>query len=204
MPVNMQTVFKIFIIVIILFNTKAQAQIQKSLIGYQNIPWGTKLSSIKNKNPKLLIADLCLNWPQGRELAKKEDFSCRRLVDKNFSILSVKMELEFKFDYQEKLNLVTLEYIPNALGFELNEIEKHCTETFDKLHHLIVTKYGDSLEVSNETPIFPYKKSEFKAWLPLPTEIWLAKSFGSEVNILSSCSVKINYRPRQHFDANKI
>jgi hypothetical protein len=200
----MQTVFNILIITFILFSTKAHAQIQKSLIGYQNIPWGTKLSSIKNKNPKLLIVDLCLNWPQGRELAKKEDFSCRRLVDKNFSILSVKMELEFKFDYQERLNLVTLEYTPNALGFELNEIEKHCTETFDKLHHLIVTKYGDSLEVSNESPIFPFKKSEFKAWLPLPTEIWLAKSFGSQVNILSSCSVKINYRPRQHFDANKI
>lgn len=200
----MQIFFKIFIIAFIVFNAKANAQIQKSLIGYQNIPWGTKLSSIKKNNSKLSIVDLCSDWPKGRELAKKDDFSCRRLVDKDVSILSIKMELEFKFDFEEKLNLVTLEYTPNALGFEVNEIEKYCTEAFDKLHHLIVTKYGDSLDVSNETPIFPYKKSEFKAWLPLPTEIWLAKSFGSEVNILSSCSVRINYTPRQHFDANKI
>lgn len=199
----MQIFFKIFIIAFIVFNAKANAQIQKSLIGYQNIPWGTKLSSIKKDNSKLSIVDICSDWPKARERAKKNDFSCRKLVDKDFSILSIKMELEFKFNFEEKLNLVTLEYKPKALAFEVNKIEKYCAEAFDKLHHLIDTKYGDSLDVSNETPIFPYKKSEFKAWLPLPTEIWLAKSFGSIVT-QPSCSVRINYTPRQHFDANKI
>ena len=201
----MKIYIKIFIIAyILLFNIKAQAQIQKSLIGYQNIPWGTKLNFIKNDNPNLSVVDLCADWPRGRELAKKEDFSCRRLVDKNLSILSLKMELEFKFDFEEKLNLVTLEYKPNALAFELSEIEKYCNESFDKLHHLIGTKYGESLEVANGNPIFPYKRSEYKAWLPLPTEIWLAKSFESQSNIYSSCAVKIAYRPRQHSDASKI
>jgi hypothetical protein len=188
----------------LLFNIKAQAQIQKSLIGYQNIPWGSKLNFIKKNNPNLSVVDLCAEWPKGREIAKNEDFSCKRLVDKNLSILSLKMEIEFEFNFEEKLKSVNLEFKPNALGFEPSEVEKSCNESFDKLHHLIETKYGESLEVADGKPIFPYKRSEYKAWLPLPTEIWLAKSFESQSKIYPSCAVKINYSPRKHLDANKI
>lgn len=204
MPINIRIFFNIFVLVFIVFCTNAKAQIQKSLIGYQNIPWGTKLNSIKDKYPKLSTVNLCSNWPKGPELAKRDNFSCRRLVDENFFLLSMKMEILYLFDFQERLTSVSLEYKPNALGFEINEIENFCSKGFDKLHHLISTKYGDSLDVSNENPIFPYERSEFKAWLPLPTEIWLAKSFGSQSGINSSCAVKINYSPRQHVDVNKI
>ncbi len=60
--------YKINIIAIIgllLASNCSHADIKKPLIGFQNIPWGTKLSVIKNKFPKLAIEDLCKDWPNG-------------------------------------------------------------------------------------------------------------------------------------------
>jgi hypothetical protein len=181
----------------------SHADIKKSLTGFQDIPWGTKLSTIKNKFPKLAIEDLCKDWPDGRKLAQKENSSCRRLIDENYTIETTKLNLTFKFDFEEKLKSVQLEYKPDKVESS-PKVERLCGEVFDRLHYIISSKYGESGGVSNPSPVFPYNNSEYKAWTLAPSVIWIAKSYGTELTSYSKCSVQINYLPQLPADANKL
>ena len=188
----------------LLLSTSLKAQVEKSLIGFQNIPWATKLSVIKAKHTNLQVVDVCLDWPQGKKLAKEGNTSCRRLEDKNYLIGSTKLELTYSFDFEERLTYVTLDFKPEKSNIDDSELLKKCTNTFDNLFYLLTTRYGDSFAPSNSSPQFGYEFSEYQAWIPFPTEIWIAKSTGSSLKAFQPCSVKIKYSPRQPLDAKKL
>ena len=76
----------------LLFSTSTKAQVEKSLIGFQNIPWATKLSAIKAKQTILQVIDMCVDWPLGKKAAKESNSSCRRLEDKNYLVGSTNLE----------------------------------------------------------------------------------------------------------------
>lgn len=198
--------YKIYIITIVgllLASNYSHAEIKRPLIGFQNIPWGTNLSTIKNKFPNLTTADLCKDWPAGRRLAQKDNFSCRRLIDENYTIETTKLNLSYKFDFEERLTSVQLEYKPDKVESS-PKVERLCGEVFDRLHYILSSKYGESGIISNPTPIFPYNNSEYKAWTLAPSVIWIAKSYGTELTSYSKCSVQINYLPQLPADANKL
>lgn len=195
----------IFLVLItLLISTSLKAQVEKSLIGFQNIPWASKLSAIKAKHSNLHVVDMCLDWPQGKKVAKENNNSCRRLEDKNYFIGSTKLELTYSFDFDERLTYVTLDFKPEKSNIDESELLKKCTNTFDNLFYLLTTKYGESFAPSNSSPQFGYEVSEYQAWIPFPTEIWIAKSTGSSLKAFQPCSVKIKYAPRQPLDAKKL
>jgi len=188
----------------VLFSTSIQAQVEKSLVGFQNIPWGTKLSAIKAKQSNLQVIDMCVDWPLGRKAAKESNSSCRRLEDKNYLVGSTNLELTYSFDFDERLTYVTLNYQPEQLNLDELDLLKKCSATFDNLSYLLTTRYGSSFVPSNSSPQFGYEVSEYQAWLPSPTEIWIAKSTGSSIKSFQPCSVKIKYSPRHSMDAKKL
>ena len=188
----------------LLFSTSTKAQVEKSLVGFQNIPWGTKLSAIKAKQSNLQVIDMCVDWPLRKKAAKESNSSCRRLEDKNYLVGSTNLELTYSFDFDERLAYVTLNYQPEKSTSNEFELLKKCSAAFDNLSYLLTTRYGSSFVPSNSSPQFGYEVSEYSAWLPLPTEVWIAKSTGSSIPSFEPCSVKIKYSPRQPMDAKKL
>ena len=192
------------ITLLICFSVPVNAQVEKSLVGFQNIPWGTKLSAIKAKQSNLQVIDMCVDWPLGKKAAKESNSSCRRLEDKNYLVGSTNLELTYSFDFDERLTYVTLNYQPEKLALDELDLLKKCSATFDNLSYLLTTRYGSSFVPSNTSSQFGYDVSEYQAWIPHPTEIWIAKSTGSPLKSFHPCSVKIKYSPRQPMESKKL
>ena len=203
---NLKTISMKLLIIIcsIFFGASAYAQHQKTLIGFQNIPWGSAIEIVKSKLPNSKINDDCGATKEFRELYKKNDVNCRSVSIENYNINGIDLSLKASFNHAGRLDRVVI-----SKAYETDDFMKKCDESYKQLKLLLETRYGDS-DIPNVIGdgIFPYKKYEIRVWLPLPTEIWIAKAYDIDEFYKKkgkeSCQVKIQYTKRQSEAASKL
>lgn len=158
---------------LITFSLSTFAQTQKNLTGFQNIPWGSNIEFVKNKLPNSTVIDGCGDIKEFKEIHKKNDLNCRSVVIEKYQINNIDLMLKASFNSAGRLERIVINKI-----YSSNDFMSQCDTSYQQLMLLLETRYGTS-----ETPsvigngIFPYKKYDIKVWLPLPTEIWLAKAY---------------------------
>jgi hypothetical protein len=193
---------------LLLSNISAWSQVQTSLIGFQDIPWGTKIKQVKTKFKNLNLVDQCEAIESMRSLAENEDRNCKILTS-DYTVDGTVFKQTFVFDASEGLKRVELQRHESNFT-NASYTDDICGQLFKRIEYLLDSRYGPSLGVSNPEPRFFWGRSEYRAWLPLPTEIFISKSFESKHPITKrdpdhkSCEVFIQYSPRVSSEAKKL
>ena len=193
---------------LLLSNLAVWSQTQKSLIGFQDMPWGTSLKQVKSKFKKAKLIDQCDASEDLKNLAKKEDRNCQILASE-YLVDGTVFDQTFIFDASQGLKRIELQHAESNYKNK-SYTDDLCNQLFSRLEYLLDTRYGPSMGVSNSEPRLFWTRSEYLAWLPLPTEIFIAKSFESNHPIsklspaLKSCEVLISYSPRVSAEAKKL
>jgi hypothetical protein len=193
---------------LLLSNISAWSQTQKSLIGFQDMPWGTSLKQVKSKFKNAKPIDQCDASEDLTNLAKKEGWNCK-ILSSNYVIDGVSFDQIFHFDASDNLIRVELKHYVSNLK-DANYTDAICDQLFKRIEHLLDSRYGSSLGVSNPEPRFFWGNSAYLIWLPLPTEILLSKSFENKSPFYKkypdhkSCEVLIHYVPRVSAEAKKL
>ena len=183
----------------------ARAEVQKNLMGFQNLPWGTKFAAVKAKFPELKIDDVCRGEAEIREIAKKTNTGCLQLFQNSYSVSGIDFRLSYNFDHSDRLIEVSLGYIANEGMYGKKNVVKQCQDDFENLKTLLEVRYGTSYGVNNPQPRTSFKTSDHLAWLPLPTQIVLSKSFGFfDKADDTRCGVEVRYAPRRSAEADKL
>ena len=191
-------------------NVSVWAQIQKSLVGFQDLAWGTKINQVKSKLPNAKIIDVCYNDKELKKSSIQANKSCTELTQ-DYPVDGVSFINNFIFDASDRLKRVEL-FRLETNHQNPNYSDDTCHQLFKRLEYLLDSRYGASLDVSNQEPRTFWSRSEYRAWLPLPTEIFIAKSFDNKHPVYDarrdpsrkSCEVLINYSPRVSTEAKKL
>ncbi len=199
-----------FAIWMLLITCTANAQVQKSLVGFQDIPWGTKLTQVRAKLTSVKIIDVCYNDKELKKSSIQANKSCTELTQ-DYPVDGVSFINNFIFDASDRLKRVEL-FRLETNHQNPNYSDDTCHQLFKRLEYLLDSRYGASLDVSNQEPRTFWSRSEYRAWLPLPTEIFIAKSFDNKHPVYDarrdpsrkSCEVLINYSPRVSTEAKKL
>ena len=205
---NLKFTKVLIIIFCIIGQSIAWSQIQNSLIGFQDIPWGTNLKQVKSKFKNAKLIDQCDSSKELKSLAKKEDRNCQILTTE-YLVDGTVFDQTFIFDASQGLKRIELQH--SESNYENKSYtDDLCNQLFSRVEYLLDTRYGPSMGVSNSEPRLFWARSEYLVWLPFPTEIFIAKSFESNHPIsklspdLKSCEVLINYSPRVSSQAKKL
>jgi hypothetical protein len=200
---------KILLTIFIIFGQSVvSAQIQKSLVGFQGIPWGTPLSQVKSKFKNAKLFDQCESSEELKSLAKQENRNCK-MLNSDYVVDGTVFNQTFIFDDLQGLKRVELQRQESNYK-NPNYTDELCNQLFTRLEHLLSSRYGVSVGVSNSEPLLFWGRSEYLAWLPLPTEIFIAKSFESKHPMTKRdpdhkrCEVYISYSPRVSSEAKKL
>lgn len=196
------------------------AQTQKSLIGFQGLPWGStiKIASAKFPNSQQkdvckAIADSASNYESVKKSLNEENTSCQALFIDKYMVDGINFNLKLGFDALNKLSFVTLTYRKEqSLG---DGYVLECTSVYDRMSRLLEARYGEHIGVINTQGFAKdYDKYSVKAWLPLPSEIWIANLSGdrllkrlAEISKKSEsdvCMVKIHYTKKVSNEALKL
>lgn len=194
----------------VLANAGAWAQIQKSLVGFQDIPWGTKMNQVKAKLTNTKIIDICYGSSSLKKEAIQANRGCNELTQ-DYIVDGVVFINNFAFDSSDRLKRVEL-FRRETNYQNPSYSDDTCHKLFKRLEYLLDSRYGTSLDVSNTEPMTFWGRSEYRAWLPLPTEIFIAKSFDKKHPVnntlkdtnTTSCEVQITYNPRVSTEAKKL
>ena len=204
--------FKFTKVLLIVFCFMGQAaawsQIQKSLIGFQDIPWGTNLKQVKSKFKNLKLIDQCSSDDEIKSILEKTDRGCEILTS-DYIVDGTVFDQTFIFDLSGGLRRIELLHSKSSHKIS-SYSDDLCNQLFNRMEYLLDSRYGPSVGVSNTEPLPLWGRSEYKAWLPWPTEIFIAKSFDSQSPItkrnpdLKGCQVYISYSPRVSSQAKKL
>lgn len=218
---NMKIVFiNIFSIFSLTISELSMAQTQKSLIGFQGVPWGTSISIVKEKFPNSKYRDVCKDYvhPTNTYDSIKKNLnelnsSCQTLNIDNYLVDGIKFHLKLAFDAQNKLNLVTLTF--NKEQTVGDSYVAECTSVYNRISGLLEARYGGQISVANPEDVGSnYTNYSVKGWLPLPSEVWIANLSGdkllkrlSEISDKPAsdlCMVKVNYSKKVSSEALKL
>jgi uncharacterized protein YxeA len=205
---------------LLLASPLSHAQIQKSLIGFQGTPWGSSIAAVKAKFPNAKESDFCKlmagtsnNYQSLKKRMADSNSNCISLNIDNYQIEGTKFYVEFTFDPQGRLTYVTLNYT-NKQSENANYVAD-CTSVYNRITHLLESRYGDAMIVTNADDFGKdYTSYAVKGWSPLPSEVWVANLSGdkfinkiaTELNkpVLDVCKVRINYSRKVPSEAYKL
>ena len=178
------------------------------LVGFQNIPWYSSIEFVSKKLVGGTIVDSCISDDKEvekelRALSKENNESCKYISIDKYIISGYKFWLSANFNSKEKLSNIRIKYVP-ARSLSPEEALKECGSVYDNVLSLLEIKYGDSLYVTNGTPGLRYETFEMRAWILLPTELWVRKSSGKSSKWMAECMIEINYGPRISENADKL
>lgn len=201
----------LIIAVLIMAPSLLNAQTQKSLIGFQGIPWGSSMSAVKSKFPQATEIDYCKafdglkvdnksNGKTMRQRFKEEDSNCVHLYVKNYSVSSgVDYDLSFYFTQASRLEQVNLSKYFKQI--DNSNYLSDCTSMYDRTNSLLAINYGYGADPTNTNEMkSSYKNIVAKLWVPMPTEIVLKRQwefkYATDVNMPDLCQVEILYSKR--------
>jgi hypothetical protein len=202
------TFLKLLSITCLLFSSIcAWSQTQKSLIGFQDIPWGTKFKSVKQKIPDLTEHKICKN-EKDIEISKKENQFCSVLADEKYFISAKKYHLYFYFDSKATLNQVTISYDSQFLeNINKKLFPIDCIFRFSDLQSLLASRYGEpEINEKTEGNHLDGDIEITSQWFLSPTNITLKSvNSGSEKSKVSNyCGLSVTYSPTISSEAKKL
>jgi hypothetical protein len=198
---------KLLLSIALLLPMAAHAQLTKSLVGFQGIPWGSSMATVKAKFPQVKEIDFCKPFDKlqdgGKSMRQRfneEDSNCVHLLIENYNVSTgVNYDLAFYFTRAGRLQQVLLsKYFrqDDNPGY-LSE----CTAMFDRTNTLLTVNYGPGPEPSNINELKNnYSNIAARIWVPMPTEIALHRQWGH--NFLADakkpdiCQVSVMYSKR--------
>lgn len=216
----MKRLINVCLSLILLTPLLSSAQVQKSLIGFQGLPWGSSISTVKAKFPNAKEQDFCKlmsgtanNYQSLKSRMRENNSSCINLYIADYSIEGLKFYAEFTFDPQNRLTYVTLAF--KKRQSETQDYIAECTSAFSKMARLLEARYGEDSFIKNADEFSKaYSTYAVKGWSPLPSEVWIAnlsgdkflKSMALELNKPESdvCKVQINYSKKVSDEAFKL
>jgi len=187
------------------------AQTQKSLIGFQGIPWGSSMGAVKAKFPQAKEIDYCkafdslkgssrTDGKSVRQRFQEEDSNCVHLFVENYSVSAgVNYDLAFYFTQAGRLEQA---YLSKYFAQENNAGYLYdCTSMFDRTNSLLTINYGYGVDPKNADEMKSgYRNIAAKLWVPMPTEIALKRMWGFIYSIDENkpdlCKVAILYSKR--------
>ncbi len=186
------------------------AQPQKSLAGFQDIPWGSSVSEIKKKFPQIKPRDLCQeSKKEDRENIKKffseSDGNCIIWEQENYLIDGVNLLLQFSLNRSNKLKSVNIRKeisISQAPNFEAQ-----CASAFEKIGKLLEVRYGKGFIPQNSNNWFAsigFLNSEVKIWSLAKTQITLTNSWNNKLLDYSLCIMNADYDPIKQSETSKL
>ena len=186
----------------------ANSQTQQSLIGFQDIQWGSSVQAVKVKFPQVKPYDACKNAVGISEKSAKEGFAKRNMNCVSYSIEKytideVNFNLVFYFDASNALNNVTVgKYVSGVDIISMPE----CNSAFVKLNDLLRYKYGAGQQSSGD--IYGYmslgfQNLEAKVWVLGPTQLYLSNA-SSNPKVPDLCWVNLSYGPSRQSNASKL
>jgi hypothetical protein len=198
---------KLLLTLALLLPMAAHAQLTKSLVGFQGMPWGSTMGAVKAKFPRAKEIDYCKAFDklQGggkgmRQRYQEEDTNCVHLLIENYNVSSdVAYDLAFYFNQAGRLEQVNLgKYIKQDgnPGYLTD-----CTALFDRTNTLLTINYGPGVVPSNINEIKgAYNNVAAKLWVPMPTEIILKRQWGykfpGEQSFPDFCQISVVYTKR--------
>jgi len=199
------------ILLLLLTPLAASAQAQKPLIGFQGLPWGSSMATVKAKFPQAKELDYCKafdgvkgsNKTDGKSMRQRfqeEDSNCVHLYVGNYSVSTgVNYDLAFYFTQAGRLEQV---YLSKYFRQEDNAgYLSDCTSMFDRTNSLLTINYGYGVDPKNANEMkSSYRNISAKLWVPMPTEIILKRQWGfilsMDENKPDLCQVDVLYSKR--------
>ena len=199
-----------FWVILLAIPLLATGQSQQSLVGFQDIPWGSSIQVVKNKFPNIRPYDTCKSPEAGDEKSVKEalnsfDKNCVSYALEKYTVGDTDYNLIFNFSVSSKLKAVHIEKYVEGVP---SDSAPKCKSSFAKLADLLVHKYGDGATPRPEDDFhgfksFGFKNHQARLWVLGPTKIYLANSWDhSKANDL--CLVSIFYTPTSQGAASKL
>ena len=216
----MMSILNLAAAILLLAPALLSAQPQKSLVGFQGIPWGSGIGVVKSKFPNAQEFDFCKSFTDSKSdyealksKTKAKNSNCVVIKMENYVIDGVMFYVQFSFDAQGKLTYVTLTH--SRAQSESASYIAECTTAYNRVSALLESRYGEYSNVNNATDFgADYASYAVKAWVPLPSEVWIAnlsgdkflKKMATEFNKPESdiCKVKINYSKKVPSEASKL
>jgi hypothetical protein len=201
---------KITLIALLCLGTSmTYAQAQKNLAGFQDIPWGSPIQTVKAKFPLLKPYDSCKGAKEN-EKAMKEFLSSRNTSCTNYSLEKydvdgISFNLIFSFTLDGGLRDVVLdryrEGIPSVSTPE-------CQSAYAKLGDLLKVKYGAGTAVPSDMDYMGFKELGFQGheaqlWVLGSTQINLSNNWNHKKNP-NLCWVNLNYTTSKQANASKL
>ena len=192
---------------LLLSNLAVWSQTQKSLIGFQDIPWGTKFKTVKQKIPDLTEHKICKN-EKDIEIFKKENQFCSVLADEKYFISSQNYHLYFYFDSKATLQQVTILYDSQFLENINKKLFLHdCYHRFNNLQSLLISRYGEpEIKEKQDENLLEADIEKTSQWFLSSTNITLRSiSSGIEKSKTSNyCGLSATYSPNISSQAKKL
>ena len=181
------------------------AQTQKSLVGFQGMPWGSSMSAVRSKFPEAKEFNLCKALASDAEWLKKiqtqfkdKDLNCSSLSIDPYAINGVSYKATFSFSNSGKLeNVAIFNDYPQA---DNSKYLTDCDASYKRLSTAVGINYGSSFPISNPNDGTGYSSAEGVIWVLPPTQITVIKSWNfniaKDLNKPDTCRVAVDYSRR--------
>lgn len=185
-------------------------QTPQSLIGFQDIPWGSSVQIVRAKFPQLKAWDGCKNATSVSEAAARAEFkrldtSCVSYSIEKYAIENNDFNLIFSFSYAGKLNSVSIQKYVEGIPPVSTPA---CQANYSRLNELLVNKYGAGRTPNSDDDLYGFKALGFRNhdaqyWVLGPTQIYLSNSWGNQ-KVVDLCWVNLSYKPFKLLDSSKL
>ena len=199
---------KLLIIITIALMTPLSsfAQTQKSLIGFQGLPWGSAMSVVRAKFPEAKTVDWCKEFSisaedekLNRKLFKERDNNCLQITIAKYMVDTMPFKATFSFDNSGRLGNVSV--FKQFLQSENPDYLLDCSKIYSNTANALTINYGEGALVGNKSELnAAYANNEAKVWVRNPTEILITQAWGFKWTKTEgkpdNCVVKVNYSQR--------
>jgi hypothetical protein len=166
----------------------AYGQQQTNLIGFQDIPWGSSVQTVRTKFPQLKAYDACKNVSGGENAARdafeKKDMSCVSYSVEKYAVDGMNFNLTFRFTAENKLRDVSFDKYVEGDSSKSTPI---CKSTFLKLENFIKRKHGGGEVMPSDSDFYGFKALGFQfhegeLWKLGQSQVYLSNSWGFSKN----------------------
>ena len=196
--------------VLLMTSMIASSQTPQSIVGFQDIPWGSSAQAVKSKFPQLKAWNACKNNVSISEADaiaafKRLDKNCVTYSIEKYAIENHDFNLVFSFSYAGKLNSVSIEkYVEGIPPVSTPACQAH----YSRLKELLVNKYGAGRTPNPDDDLYGFKALGFRNhdaqyWVLGPTQIYLSNSWNNQ-KLVDLCWVNLSYTPFKMLDSSKL
>lgn len=179
------------------------AQTKKTLVGFQDIPWGSSVETIKTKFPQAKLHNRCRGLDGiSEETAKaelaKQNQSCISYGIEKYQFEGTTFNLSFNLNSENKLNGVSIQKTTDGAPPTSTNL---CKKNYSFLNSYLQKNYGVGTAMPESMDFYGFKALGFQnhegeLWSLGHTEVYLSNSWNAKNNP-NFCWVVLSYAPNR-------